>query len=137
MASKAKARAKTIGLWLLTILLALLFGQTGVGKFAVPAWADMFARWGYSDMFRYLIGVLEILGAIGLLIPRTASYAATGLIGIMIGGIVTHVLHGEIQWASDLLFAVLLSVLAYARRPTFLRKPQTASVPSDSMKHPT
>lgn len=127
MASKIKARAKAIGLWVLTILLVLLFAQTGVGKFAIPAWADMFARWGYSDTFRYLIGVLEILGAIGLLIPRTASYAATGLIGIMLGGIVTHVLHGEVQWASDLLFGVLLGVIVYARRPSFLRQAAAVS----------
>jgi len=125
MASKAKARAKTIGLWLLTILLAFLFAQTGIGKFAMAGWVDMFSCWGYSDGFRYLIGVLEILGAIGLLIPRTASYAAAGLIIIMLGASATHFLHGEQGW-SDLMFAAFLSIIVYARRPGFMRTPTEA-----------
>lgn len=124
MASKAKARAKTIGLWILTLLLVLLFGSAGMGKFGNADWADMFVRWGYSVEFRYLIGVLEILGAIGLLIPRTASYAAVGLIVIMLGGSVTHWLHNEFQWWTDLLFAGFLGIILYVRRPAFLRKPR-------------
>lgn len=118
--SKAKERAKTIGLWVLQVLLAALFINVGVTKFTEPSWAERFTNWGYSDAFRLLIGTLETLGGLGLLIPRLAAYAAAGLIVIMIGASVTHIVHGE-SW-QNWLFILLLGLVLYARRPPFLRR---------------
>lgn len=118
--SGMKARTKTIGLWALTLLLVLMFFMVGLDKFTSHGWMERFANWGYPDHFLYVIGVLEMLGAVGLLIPRLAGYAAGGLIVLMIGATITHLVHGE--FPGSVIHLVLLSIILYARRPAFLRK---------------
>lgn len=41
-----------------------------------------------GQWFRYFTGVLEVIGAIGLLIPKYSGYAALLLSAIMIGAII-------------------------------------------------
>lgn len=119
------SKAKLIALWALQILLALLFLMTSFFKLSSsPAMVGMFRTWGYPENFYLLIGVLEGLGAIGLLIPKLAGYAATGLLGIMLGALFTHLLHGESQAIVPGTLMILLAFVAYAKRPGFLRKRQ-------------
>ncbi len=131
--SGMKARAKTIGLWALTLLMVLMFFMVGLDKFTSHGWIERFANWGYPDNFLYVIGVLEMLGAVGLLIPRLAGYAAGGLIVIMIGATITHLVHGE--FPGSVIHLVLLSIILYARRPAFLRKqaPQPDDAPDAAL----
>ncbi len=131
--SGMKARVKTIGLWALTLLLVLMFFMVGLDKFTSHGWMERFANWGYPDNFLYVIGVLEMLGAVGLLIPRLAGYAAGGLIVIMIGATITHLVHGE--FPGSVIHLVLLSIVLYARRPAFLRKqaPQPDAAPDAAL----
>jgi len=63
---------KTIAIWTLSALLAFVFLAFGAGKFLSPTVAAQFARWGYPDWLRTAIGVLEIAGALILLVPRVA-----------------------------------------------------------------
>ncbi len=131
--SGMKARAQTIGLWALTLLLVLMFFMVGLDKFTSHGWMERFANWGYPDNFLYVIGVLEMLGAVGLLIPRLAGYAAGGLIVLMIGATITHLVHGE--FPGPVIHLVLLSIVFYARRPAFLRKqtPQPDAPPDAAL----
>ena len=102
--------------WVCQALLALMFLGAGVRKFTAPTWALMFARWGYPDHFYLVIGVLEVTGAVALLIPRTAAPAALMLIVIMIGAGFTHALHAEMHRVPQVLVMMaLLGVDAYAR----------------------
>lgn len=55
----------------------------------------MFAHWAYPAWFATLIGVLELTGAVGLLIPRTTRYAVLGLTVIMSGAAYTHLANHE------------------------------------------
>lgn len=111
---------RRIGLWGLTLVLALMFLLVGLNKFTSTGWVERFANWGYPDHFVYVIGALEMVGALGLLLPRLASYAAGGLIVIMVGAVLTHLVHAEPVW--PLLHIALLSIILYARRPAFLRQ---------------
>ena len=52
---------------------------------------ELFDKVGLGQWFRYLTGLLEVAGGIGLLIPRYAFYAALLLVIVMIGAIITHV----------------------------------------------
>ena len=77
-------------------------------------------NWGYSLSFMYIIGALELLGAIGLLIKPLRLLANIGLIGIMIGALYTHISSGDpIQMmvlaivASILLVVHLKSILSH------------------------
>lgn len=108
-----------VGSWIVQVLLALLFLMMGGQKLmGAEEAAANFARWGYPGFMIYLIGTFEVLGAIGLLIPRLASLAALGLIVIMLGAVYTHISHGEYSMAPvPLVVLLLLGVVAYLRRP--------------------
>lgn len=78
----------------------------------------MFRHWGFPDKFYLAVGVLELLGAIGLLISRVSGYAAAGLIVLMIGAAATHIINGEgLQVLRPLIFIVFLALVVYLRRP--------------------
>lgn len=106
-------------LWVLQILIAaFLFVGSAMPKFAGQKDAvESFAKIGWGQWFRYVTGVVEAAGAIGLVVPRLAGLAATGLIGLMIGAILTQVL--VLVPAFALLpaaLAVVFALVAYDRR---------------------
>lgn len=77
-------------LWLVTVLASLTFAKAGYGKFADAAgWQYWFERWGFAPWFVPVIGVVELGGAILLLVPRLAPYAAAVLIAVMLGAFYT------------------------------------------------
>jgi len=111
------SRATRIAGWVVTVLLAIEFLYAGGIKLVPggPATGG-FQRFGYSDEFRILIGVLELAGAVGLLVPRLASWAAAGLAAIMVGAVYTHLSSGEAGvWTAATTLAMCLFA-AYARR---------------------
>ena len=106
---------KVGGKWLLTILLAILMVGPGSQKFTGNTWERMFRQWGYPDGFYLVIGAIEVVGGLGLLIPRTASYCAIVLAVVMIGASATHVVHGDRNGIGEVVFASLLILLAIIR----------------------
>jgi uncharacterized membrane protein YphA (DoxX/SURF4 family) len=105
--------------WVLQGLAAAAFLAAGGSKLAAaPEIVEMFAKLGAGQWFRYLTGVLEVLGAVALLVPRTAFYGAVLLAVVMAGAIVTHlaVLGGSPIPALVLL--VIVGTIAWLRRPT-------------------
>jgi uncharacterized membrane protein YphA (DoxX/SURF4 family) len=111
-------KVKATALWVATGLLGCLFVFSGSGKFMMPEAAEHFARWGYPDWFRVLIGMAEIGGGLLLLVPRTAFYGAAALGVIMVGAAFTHLGHGEVPRAVvPLVLLCLLVTVGYLRRP--------------------
>ena len=90
----ATSKAKFIASWVLIGLVAVGFLLAGLGKLTGSA-GPMFEGWGYPSWFATLIGVLELAGAIGLLIPKTTRWAVLGLTFLMFGAAFTHVTNGE------------------------------------------
>jgi uncharacterized membrane protein len=87
---RATTRASK-GLWILQGLLAALFLFAGVMKFVMPA-AQLAAQSPLPVGFIHFIGVMEILGACGLVLPGVVRIlpvltplAAAGLVIIMVG----------------------------------------------------
>ncbi len=111
------SKGKKIALWVVSILLAALFLFAGVPKLLVPAKVGpMFIQFGYSLWFMTFIGICEGLGAIGLLVPRLAALAATGLSIIMIGVFYTLVSHHQgLQAITPVVVFVLLVAVGYVR----------------------
>ncbi len=77
------------------VLLAALFVFAGVTKLMIPA-AELEAQAQMSGTFLHFIGVVEVLGGIGVLLPTLlrirpglAPLAAAGLVVVMIGATVT------------------------------------------------
>src|SRR5438105_1527112 len=102
--------AKTVALWVVSILCAAMFLFSGGSKFLKPEEATKgFAHFGYPDWFRILIGVLEIGGALLLLFPRIAWVGSGMLAVIMVGAAFSHL--KESEFGNAVVPAVLFVVL--------------------------
>lgn len=110
-------KGRLITLWALSGFVALAFLGAGGTKLAgVPEMVQMFDKVGLGQWFRYFTGLLEVAGAIGLLIPRYAFYAAALLAIVMVGAITAElaVLHDSPAPAAALL--VVSGIIAYLRK---------------------
>lgn len=123
------SKTKRIASWGIQILLAALFAVAALGKLTRnPQWISRFRGYGYSAGFCLLIGAMEAAGALGLLIPRMAGYAATGLLGIMSGALYTHLMNHEAPQAwRPLIFMVLLAIVISCRRPWPIKRHKLCS----------
>lgn len=78
-------------IWLLQILLAAVFLYEGIDKFSERRlWLRVFDEIGFGQWFRYFTGVVEVSGAVMLLIPRTTLIAVGLLACTMIGALLVH-----------------------------------------------
>lgn len=115
-----------ITLWVVQILLALAFAMAGIMKVSQPI-DRLEARMGWVKSVGprgvRLIGSLEILGAIGLILPAVTGIlpwltplAATGLVLTMIGAMITHGRRGEYsQIGMNVVLLLLALFVAYGR----------------------
>jgi uncharacterized membrane protein YphA (DoxX/SURF4 family) len=113
-------------LWIIAAVLALAFLGAGVAKLTQPkeklhqqmAWVEDFSP-GTIKM----IGALEILAAIGLIVPAALDIvpilvplAATGLIAIMVGAALTHARRKEYPMiAVNSVLLILAAIVAWGR----------------------
>jgi uncharacterized membrane protein len=116
-----------IVLWILQILLTLLFLFAGVTKFFLTPEAMRQAAPDAIQLpmaFVYFIGVVETLGALGLLLPgllKTKRFltplAALGLTVVMLGAVVVTIMGPGVAAAiPPLVIGALCAAVAYGRR---------------------
>ncbi|MGR8011181.1 DoxX family protein [Streptomyces hypolithicus] len=101
------------------VLLALFFAVPSAGPKLVghSSATEIFDTIGFGDWFMYLVGALELAGAIALLIPALAGVSAIALSALMVGAFVTQVLAFDGQnAATPLIVMVPLAVIAWTRR---------------------
>jgi putative oxidoreductase len=109
------SKGQKIAMWVVSALLAALFLFAGLPKLLMPA--KMLAQWVYAPWFLTVVGVCETLGALGLLIPRLAAFAAGGLSIIMVGAVYTLVSHHmNKELPVPIVVFFLLMLLIYLRR---------------------
>lgn len=105
---------------ILQILLTAAFLLAGGAKLAgVPAMVQAFDKLGMGQWFRYLTAWLEILGAIGLWIPRWSVYAALLLCCVMLGAVAAHLLRMGGNPTGALVLLALAGCLVWLRRDQF------------------
>ena len=107
------ATGHTIVLWLLRIVAAVILLQTLLFKFtAAPESVYIFSRLNAEPWGRIGSGVVELIAATLLLIPRYSWSGALISLGVMAGAIVSHlaVLGISVQGDGGLLFALALIV---------------------------
>jgi len=114
---KSRSKGLNIGIWIAQVILALMMLMSGFMKISTPI-AELgktmaFVRDVPEGLVRF-IGVVEILGAIGLLLPsilriqpKLTVYAALGVAFIMILAIPFHISRGEVS-GLPVNFAILL-----------------------------
>src|SRR5688500_4792917 len=103
--SRTEGPFMELAYWIVAALLALFYLYAG-GKKVVQSRERLEPMMGWVDRVPMplvrTIGVLEVLGAVGLILPPLtgiapwlAVAAAIGLVLIQVGGIVVHVSRGE------------------------------------------
>ncbi len=112
--------------WGIQILLALLFLFAGGMKLAMPA-AVLAHLSGLPGAFMKFIGVAEVSGALGLVLPgllriqrRLTPLAAVGLVTIMSGATVVTLATGKVGGALVPLVVGVLAVAVARRRWTWI-----------------
>jgi uncharacterized membrane protein YphA (DoxX/SURF4 family) len=117
-----KEHLVNIALWIVTSLLAALFAASGMSKLMQPRAKLVAGGYGWAEDFTSahvkLIGAVEVVGAVGLILPAALGVneiltpmAAIGLTLVMIAAAAVHVRRQEGKHAS---VPVLLAVVAAA-----------------------
>lgn len=109
-------------LWIVQVLLALLFLFGGGVKLVLPI-EEMTKQISLPGLFLRFIGVCEVLGAIGLILPGLlrirpglTALAAAGLVIIMIGATVLTLASGPVTPALlPFVTGLLAAFVAYGR----------------------
>ncbi|HEV8183804.1 MAG TPA: DoxX family protein [Candidatus Angelobacter sp.] len=99
--------------WLLRLAAAGILLQTLFFKFtAAPESVYIFTKVGAEPWGRIGSGVIELIAAVLILVPRTTWLGALVALGVMAGAIVSHLtlLGIEVQGDKGLLFALALLV---------------------------
>ena len=112
----------TYALWIVQALLALVFLFAGVAKLVMPI-EEMTKDIQMPGAFLRFIAVVEILGALGLILPSLlrirpglTPLAAAGLVIIMIGATVVSLMIGPVVMAlMPLVVGLLAALVAYGR----------------------
>ena len=106
--------------WVLRISAAILFVGVGWSKFDADSyWVKLFVAIGLGDWFRYLTGVLQTVGGVLYLAPKTVPLAAAVTGSTMVGAILVHLfvlgtgIGGAVIPAIVLAFVVVVAL----RRP--------------------
>ncbi len=77
--------------WALRGAIAVAFTIFGAEKFDAPLWAAFFRDVGIGQWFRYFTGAVEILGAVLVLLPVTATVGLALLAATMAGAALIHI----------------------------------------------
>jgi hypothetical protein len=111
-----------VALWIVQGLLAALFLFAGGAKLVLPL-DQMVGPVALPGWFLRFLGVAEVLGALGLVLPgllrirpRLTPLAAAGLVIIMIGATVVTLMGGMVAVAlMNVVLALLAAFVAYGR----------------------
>jgi len=119
------------GLWIAQILLALAFGVAGTLKLSQPR-AKLAENMGwvedYSAGFVKFVGAVEVLGALGLILPGLTGIApiltplaATGLALEQVGAAIVHVRRREPRFIiGNFVLASVAAFVAWGRFGAYL-----------------
>jgi putative oxidoreductase len=111
-------KVRLITMWILSVLVALAFLGAGGAKLAgAAAMVELFDKVGLGQWFRYFTGMLEVAGAIGLLISRYAFYAAILLALVMVGATIANLTVLGASPAPTVVLLVLCGIIAWLRKP--------------------
>ncbi|MFG1910625.1 DoxX family protein [Kribbella sp. NPDC048928] len=117
MTTTRRVRPGVVVLWVVQVLLASQFVMAALPKLSGdPVMVDLFNEVGVGQWLRYVVGVLELAGAIGLLIPRLCGLAALGLTLLLVGASLTNLIALGASPAIPIVYLLVASVIAWFRR---------------------
>src|SRR5918993_3367166 len=123
-----KESMMNLALWIVAGLLAVVYLLSGIGKLIVPkeklaafpggGWIEDFSAGSVKA-----IGVLEVLAAVGLILPAALDIApvlvplaAVGVVLLMVGAVIVHLRRHEPKpMVADLIYLALAGFVAWGR----------------------
>ncbi|MFE7270744.1 DoxX family protein [Streptomyces sp. NPDC057623] len=114
-----RGRRARIALRGLQIVLALFYAVASAlpKLIAHPSALESFEEMGWGSAGMYAVGVLELAGAVALLIPVLQSVAAIALSALMVGAFVVQLAYFGGEYALTPVILILpLALIAWARR---------------------
>lgn len=117
-----KRAVEDLVLWTLSIIIAAivliagapkLFGMEVIGLEAA-------SMRGFAPWLRIVVGLIEVVGAIGLLIPRFTTFAALMLAFVMVPATITQLASGQPGAFVPIILLVLLLLIAWRRNAKYV-----------------
>ena len=122
--------ADAIVVWVLSVILAAVFATTGLAKLigTEPIGLQAAAMNGFPQWIRMVVGIVEIGGAVMLMIPPIAAAGAALLALLMLPATITQVVSRQPGVFVPILLFVLLLIVAWRRNPAAVRAGYNAAV---------
>src|SRR5215217_736301 len=87
----ATGRSLDMLLWCVQACLALVFVSASWAKLmGKPEMVALFTAVGFGQWFRYVTGILELTGAVLIMVPKTRRIGSALLATIMLGALTAH-----------------------------------------------
>jgi uncharacterized membrane protein YphA (DoxX/SURF4 family) len=122
--ARTASRAAGAGLWTLQVLLAAVYAFSAFGKLTAEAQnVAGFEAMGLGVTGMYVIGVLELAGAIAMFVPRLTGLAALCFVALMVGAVTITwaMIGGGALVALPATVGVVAAVVAWGRRDSTRR----------------
>ena len=104
--------------WGLRVLLALAFGAAGIAKLSgVPQMVQVFDAIGFGQWFRYVTGLVEVGGAVLLLVPATGFLGGLLMTVTMAFAVATHLVLIGGSPTPAIVLALLSAFVTWRLRP--------------------
>lgn len=136
------SKATNVVLWVGQVAVAGLFGMAGLTKLTTPTPELIEMGMGFASRLpegsRFFVGGVEVLGAVGLILPAALRIlpwltpaAAAGLVLTMIGATLDHAVAGEVGPAGfTVVLGVFCAALAFGRARLAPIQPRGAATPA-------
>jgi len=115
--TSASVPRRRIGTWVLQGIVATAFFAAGAAKLAGAAYmVQLFEQIGLGQWFRYVTGVIEVVGALALIAPGLVWFGGLWLGGTMFFAVLTHVFVLHTSPVPAIVLGVLNALIVYLRR---------------------
>jgi putative oxidoreductase len=104
-------------LWGVRALLALVFvGASWAKLTGNPEMVALFSAVGFGQWFRYVTGILELTGAVLIMVPKTRRAGAALLATIMLGALIAHLFILHVPPTTPGVLLLLSGFVVWGRR---------------------
>jgi uncharacterized membrane protein YphA (DoxX/SURF4 family) len=118
METNATRKGSTIVIIVLKVVLCLIFLSIGAAKLIGTAQTvQLFEAIGWGQWFRYLTGILDVVGAVLLFVPRWTFYGALLLVCTIGSATMFYLILLHHNPAVPLTLTLLAASLAWVTRP--------------------
>lgn len=116
-ATLTKTGPTTIMLWVLRVLIAALFLFAAFMKLSGQAMmVQEFDVVGLGQWFRVFTGILELAGAVAVVIPSVSAFGAALLLLVDIGAFFAQVFVIRMDWIHTIVIGAVLAALVFMQR---------------------